>query len=171
MGSAAMTASRILNLAFRMGSSHSGPSRHPHWKPWTMLSRHALSRFLSTCEPREGEGGWGRGASKPRDSVSTRRGGAWRGGSGGGGTPRIDHKYKCNESVHNNTINSAKHAKAQSKQQGEKKAHTMDIGTHSDADTNRTHRNTERTKTRTTPDTQSTKNETKHKPLAHTNPP
>ncbi len=32
-GSGAMVASRILNLTLRMGSSHSGPSRVPHWKP------------------------------------------------------------------------------------------------------------------------------------------
>lgn len=29
-------------------SSHSGPSRVPHWKPWTMLSRQLESSVLST---------------------------------------------------------------------------------------------------------------------------
>ena len=73
---AATLASRILNLTFRIGSSHRGPSRLPHWKPcssqdfavspymyqtgpatskcyditWTTDSRIALSRDLSTSD-------------------------------------------------------------------------------------------------------------------------
>eukprot|EP00965_Chrysotila_dentata_P152584 5042237-Pleurochrysis_carterae.AAC.3 len=35
MGSAAMVASRILNLTLRIGSSQRGPSRQLHWKPCT----------------------------------------------------------------------------------------------------------------------------------------
>ncbi len=34
MGSSATEASRILNLQLRTGSSHSGPSLVPHWKPY-----------------------------------------------------------------------------------------------------------------------------------------
>ena len=41
-GSGAMVASRILNLTLRMGSSHSGPSRVPHWKPWTCTQQAEL---------------------------------------------------------------------------------------------------------------------------------
>mmetsp|Transcript_3968 Transcript_3968/g.10768 ORF Transcript_3968/g.10768 Transcript_3968/m.10768 type:complete len:221 (-) Transcript_3968:955-1617(-) len=40
-------ASRILNLTLRMGSSQSGPSLAPHWKPCTTDSLTALSRDLS----------------------------------------------------------------------------------------------------------------------------
>mmetsp|Transcript_20010 Transcript_20010/g.60456 ORF Transcript_20010/g.60456 Transcript_20010/m.60456 type:complete len:208 (-) Transcript_20010:2063-2686(-) len=40
----------ILYLTLRIGSSHSGPSRVPHWKPWTMESFTAFSRLLSTSD-------------------------------------------------------------------------------------------------------------------------
>lgn len=49
-GSSAITASRILNLTFLIGSSHNGPSRVPHWKPWTIESLTELSNPLSTSE-------------------------------------------------------------------------------------------------------------------------
>mmetsp|Transcript_4690 Transcript_4690/g.11810 ORF Transcript_4690/g.11810 Transcript_4690/m.11810 type:complete len:276 (-) Transcript_4690:1588-2415(-) len=50
MGSGAIDASKILNLTLRIGSSHSGPSRHDHWKPCKMKSRIELRRTLSTSE-------------------------------------------------------------------------------------------------------------------------
>ena len=51
-GASATTASRSLNLTSRMGSSHSGPSRVPHWNPCTMLSLTAPSSALSTSPGR-----------------------------------------------------------------------------------------------------------------------
>mmetsp|Transcript_2622 Transcript_2622/g.10944 ORF Transcript_2622/g.10944 Transcript_2622/m.10944 type:complete len:330 (+) Transcript_2622:745-1734(+) len=51
-GASATTASRSLNLTSRMGSSHSGPSRVPHWNPCTTLSLTAPSRALSTSPGR-----------------------------------------------------------------------------------------------------------------------
>lgn len=47
-----MTASRILNFTFRIGSSHNGPSRVPHWKPWMIASRALFNNVLSTSEGR-----------------------------------------------------------------------------------------------------------------------
>ena len=50
IGSLAILASKILNLVFRIGSSHKGPSRVPHWKPWTMESFTEPKRPLSTSD-------------------------------------------------------------------------------------------------------------------------
>mmetsp|Transcript_43904 Transcript_43904/g.104404 ORF Transcript_43904/g.104404 Transcript_43904/m.104404 type:complete len:277 (+) Transcript_43904:472-1302(+) len=52
MGEASTVASRILNLQLRIGSSHSGPSRVPHWKPWTTESLIELRSCLSTSDGR-----------------------------------------------------------------------------------------------------------------------
>mmetsp|Transcript_40337 Transcript_40337/g.95845 ORF Transcript_40337/g.95845 Transcript_40337/m.95845 type:complete len:243 (+) Transcript_40337:982-1710(+) len=49
-GELSTVASRILNLQLRIGSSHNGPSRVPHWKPWTTLSLIVASSCLSTSE-------------------------------------------------------------------------------------------------------------------------
>mmetsp|Transcript_1983 Transcript_1983/g.4026 ORF Transcript_1983/g.4026 Transcript_1983/m.4026 type:complete len:292 (-) Transcript_1983:1689-2564(-) len=50
MAAASTVASRILNFTLRMGSSQSGPSRVPHWKPCTTESLTVASSCLSTSE-------------------------------------------------------------------------------------------------------------------------
>ena len=47
-----MLASRILNLTFLMGSSQSGPSREPHWKPCKEEERQLNTSELSALQPR-----------------------------------------------------------------------------------------------------------------------
>mmetsp|Transcript_1109 Transcript_1109/g.3259 ORF Transcript_1109/g.3259 Transcript_1109/m.3259 type:complete len:215 (-) Transcript_1109:1115-1759(-) len=50
IASSAIVASKSLNLTLLMGSSHSGPSLAPHWKPWITEFLTAFTRLLSTSE-------------------------------------------------------------------------------------------------------------------------
>mmetsp|Transcript_58992 Transcript_58992/g.123212 ORF Transcript_58992/g.123212 Transcript_58992/m.123212 type:complete len:346 (-) Transcript_58992:1482-2519(-) len=52
MGLGSRVASSILSFTLRTGSSHSGPSRVPHWNPWTTLSLMEESSCLSTSDGR-----------------------------------------------------------------------------------------------------------------------
>ena len=76
---AAVTLRIRRDVTLRIGSSHSGPSRVPHWKPCTIDSRAAESSDLFTCRPmrarqfRGGAGGAGHGRPRRRARHSMAR--------------------------------------------------------------------------------------------------
>src|SRR3546814_378435 len=45
-----MVASKILNFTLRIGSSHNGPSRQPHWNPCTIEFLTSNNSCLSTSD-------------------------------------------------------------------------------------------------------------------------